>query len=233
MLTPSQLTLAVELNDEARFENYFSGTGNQQIIDRLSSLTSSIRDNFVYLWGPAFAGKSHLLQAVCHNAELENNTALYVSLKDSNALAPEIFQGCDLLSVVCIDDLHCVAGQPAWEQALFNLFNQLKESGTALIISSGASAKDLNLNLRDLQSRLQSMLVFNLINLDDTDKKQALQHRAKQRGFELSDAVADYIIVRAGRGFDDLMKVLDTLDTTSLVQQRRLTVPLVKSALNW
>jgi DnaA family protein len=137
------------------------------------------------------------------------------------------------LSVVCIDDLHCVAGQPAWEQALFNLFNQLKESGTALIISSGASAKDLNLNLRDLQSRLQSMLVFNLINLDDTDKKQALQHRAKQRGFELSDAVADYIIVRAGRGFDDLMKVLDTLDTTSLVQQRRLTVPLVKSALNW
>jgi DnaA family protein len=87
--------------------------------------------------------------------------------------------------------------------------------------------------LRDLQSRLQSMLVFNLINLDDTDKKQALQHRAKQRGFELSDAVADYIIVRAGRGFDDLMKVLDKLDTTSLVQQRKLTVPLVKSTLNW
>ncbi|MFT6092939.1 MAG: DnaA family protein [Pseudohongiellaceae bacterium] len=233
MLTPGQLTLAVELNDEARFENYFSGVGNQQIINRLSSLASAKGDNFVYLWGAAFAGKSHLLQAVCHHAELENNAALYVSLKDASALAPEIFEGCDLLSVVCIDDLHCIVGQPAWEQALFILFNQLKESGTALIISAGVSAKGLDLNLRDLQSRLQSMLVFNLINLDDTDKKRALQHRAKQRGFELSDAVADYIIVRAGRGFDDLMRVLDKLDTTSLVQQRKLTVPLVKSALNW
>lgn len=233
MLTPSQLTLAVELNDEARFENYFAGGGNLQSVNSLSSLATSEEDNFIYLWGAAFSGKSHLLQAVCHQAELENNTALYVSLKDSNILSPEIFEGCHLLSVVCIDDLHCVAGLPAWEQALFTLFNQLKESGTALVMSGDVSAKSLTLNLPDLQSRLQSMLIFNLTNLNDTDKKQALQHRAKQRGFDLSDAVADYIIVRAGRGFDELMKVLDTLDTTSLVQQRRLTVPLVKSTLGW
>lgn len=233
MVTPSQLTLAVELNDEARFENYFADAGNQQIVSSLSSLVAAGGDNFIYLWGAAFTGKSHLLQAVCHHADLENKAALYVSLKDSKSLSPEIFEGCHLLSVVCIDDLHCVAGQPAWEQALFTLFNQLKESATALIIAADVSAKNLNIDLPDLRSRLQSMLIFNLSNLNDTDKKQALQHRAKQRGFDLSDAVADYIIVRAGRGFDDLMKVLDTLDTTSLVQQRKLTIPLVKSTLNW
>lgn len=233
MLNPSQLTLAVELNDEAKFENYFAGADNQQCVNSLSSLTATKENNFVYLWGAAFAGKSHLLQAVCHQAELENNAALYVSLKDSTILSPEIFEGCHLLSVICIDDLHCVAGQPVWEQALFTLFNQLKESGTALIMSADVSAKNLNLSLPDLQSRLQSMLIFNLSNLNDSDKKQALQRRAKQRGFDLPDAVADYIIVRAGRGFDDLMKVLDTLDTTSLVQQRKLTVPLVKATLQW
>ncbi len=233
MLNPSQLTLAVELNDEARFENYFAGTDNQQIVSSLASLAASDKDKFVYLWGTAFAGKSHLLQAACHQADLENNTALYVSLKDSNILSPEIFEGCHVLSVVCIDDLDAVAGQQEWEQALFTLYNQLKESGTALIISADVSAKNLNLGLPDLQSRLQSMLVFNLTNLNDADKKQALQHRAKQRGFDLSDAVADYIIVRAGRGFDELMKVLDTLDATSLVQQRKLTVPLVKATLGW
>ena len=86
MLNPSQLTLAVELNDEARFENYFAGIDNQQIVESLSSLAVSDRDKFVYLWGTAFAGKSHLLQAACHQADLENNTALYVSLKESNAV---------------------------------------------------------------------------------------------------------------------------------------------------
>lgn len=233
MSNPSQLTLAVELNDEARLENYFTSASNLQILSRLASLTAFSNDNFVYLWGAQFSGKSHLLQAVCHHAEQANKTALYVSLKELSALSPEIFENCHLLSVVCIDDLQEVAGKPAWEQALFILFNQLKESGTALLISADVSASSLVLDLPDLASRLQSMLVFNLASLNDSDKKQALQHRAKQRGFELSDAVADYIIVRAGRGFDDLIKVLDTLDTTTLVQQRKLTIPLVKSTLGW
>lgn len=233
MITPSQLTLAVALDDDARFENYFISRENQQAVASLQESSSQGAEKFVYLWGAPASGKTHLLQAVCHQASAANQTALYLSLKDFTDLDPAILEGSHRLAVVCLDDVESIAGQKEWEQALFTLFNQLKESGTGLLVSAVMSPQELSIALPDLQSRLQSMLVFNLANLTDEEKKQALQHRAGQRGFELTDAVADYILSRAGRGFDELMEVLDVLDANSLVEKRKLTVPLVKSTLNW
>jgi DnaA family protein len=77
------------------------------------------------------------------------------------------------------------------------------------------------------------MLVYHLASLNDDEKKSALQLRASQRGFELNDAVASYIMTRAGRSFDDLMKVLDALDNKTLETQRRLSIPLVRETLEW
>lgn len=77
------------------------------------------------------------------------------------------------------------------------------------------------------------MLVYLLASLNDDEKKLALQLRASMRGFELNEAVADYILARAGRSFEDLMAVLDTLDDKTLETQRRLSIPLVKETLAW
>lgn len=233
MSKQSQMTLAVELNDDARFENYFTSPQNLQLLNGLQRLSADQRGNFIYLWGAESSGKSHLLQALCHQAEIDGKVSFYLSLKDAQYISPEIFEDSHRFDMVCLDDLEFVAGLATWEQALFNLFNQLKESGTPLVMSANASANDLKLTLPDLKSRLQSMLVFNLVSLTDEQKKQALQYRASKRGFELPDSVAAYILARAGRGFAELMNLLDTLDSISLVQQRKLTIPLIKSTLGW
>jgi DnaA-homolog protein len=60
-----------------------------------------------------------------------------------------------------------------------------------------------------------------------------LQLRARNRGMELGDSVADYILTRAERKLGALMSILDELDKSSLEQKRKLTVPLVKSTLGW
>lgn len=229
----SQMTLAVELSDDARFENYFTSPKNQQLLSGLQKLSTSHGGDFIYLWGGESSGKSHLLQALCHQAEIAGKTSLYLSFKDAQHMSPEIFEGAYRLAMVCLDDVELVAGTADWEQALFNLYNQLKESGTTLVVSANTSALDLELGLPDLKSRLQSMLIFNLVSLSDEEKKQALQFRASKRGFELPDSVADFILARAGRGFAELMNLLDTLDSISLVEQRKLTIPLVKTTLGW
>ena len=49
----------------------------------------------------------------------------------------------------------------------------------------------------------------------------------------MSDAVADYIMLRSARDLPALIDVLDRLDASTLQQQRQLTVPLVKQTLGW
>ena len=94
-------------------------------------------------------------------------------------------------------------------------------------------AQQLPILLPDLLSRLQSGLLYQLVELDDEDKLLALQLRAKKRGLDMPDSVGEFILLRAERNLSALMRILDELDHRSLQQQRKLTVPLVKETLGW
>lgn len=227
MTIPNQLTLAVKPSDDSRFENYYVCEGNQQLIETLENIHHA--SDFVYLWGAPQSGKSHLLLSVAAITE----KSFYLTFKDKDSLHPALLEGLHELSVVCLDDIDLVVGDSVWEAALFDLFNRIKESGSSLLIAANMAPSNLSLQLRDLQSRLQSMLIYYVSSLNDEEKKEALQLRASKRGFELNDAVADYIMARAGRSFEDLMCVLDALDDKTLETQRRLSIPLVRETLTW
>jgi DnaA family protein len=49
----------------------------------------------------------------------------------------------------------------------------------------------------------------------------------------MADDVASYIMRRAPRRLGDLLGILDILDENSLQAQRRLTIPFVKTVMDW
>ncbi len=68
---------------------------------------------------------------------------------------PEVLDGMEHLSLVCIDNIECVAGDELWEMAIFDLYNRILESGkTRLLITGDRPPRQLNLGLPDLASRL-------------------------------------------------------------------------------
>lgn len=225
-----QLTLGVGLDDDARFENFFVSDVNQSLV---SALAANENEPFLYIWGNGSPGLSHLLQASCNKSTAEGRGAIYVPLADQSQFAPQILEGAESLSLVCIDDIESIAGDVEWEAALFTAFNAMRQTGTQLIIAGHMGAQQLTIQLPDLHSRLQSGLLFQLFELSDADKLSALQLRARQRGFDLPDAVGEFILLRAERNLSALMQILDELDHSSMQQQRKLTVPLVKSTLGW
>lgn len=227
---PDQLTLGVGLDDDAQFENFFVSDANRSL---LSALTAPVGEPFLYIWGNGSPGLSHLLQASCHRCTASGHGAIYVPLADRAQFAPQILEGAESLSLVCIDDIENIAGDSEWESALFTAFNAMRQTGTQLIVAGHMAAQWLEIRLPDLHSRLQSGLLFQLFELSDEDKLAALQLRARQRGFDLPVAVGEYILLRAERDLSALMQILDKLDRSSLQQQRKLTVPLVKSTLGW
>jgi DnaA family protein len=66
----------------------------------------------------------------------------------------------------------------------------------------------------------------------ETDIIAALVYRARARGLELPVETAQFMLRRFPRDLPTLFALFETLDVASLVEQRRLTIPFVKSVLD-
>src|SRR5690606_29473922 len=137
------------------------------------------------------------------------------------------------LPLVALDHLQAVAGQPDWEEALFHLFNRIRDRQSHLLIAADQAPAHTAVRLPDLLSRLSWGVVYQVQELDDNDKILALMLRARKRGLNLSDDVARFMLSRGPRDMQGLCDLLDRLDAASLAAQRKLTIPFVKAELQW
>lgn len=223
-----QLALPVQLRASSVFATFFAGS-NSIAVARLLDLSGSAT-RVTWLFGSKSVGKTHLLQAVCANASATGKSAGYFALSDKNVQA-EMLTGCEELDFVCLDDFERVAGIPEWERAVFRLYTALDDSGGRLLIAAEVAPTNLQISLRDLASRLAASTLFRIHELMDDEREAALRLRATQMGLELPAEVAQYMLRRLPRDMASLCDALDRLDRASLVTQRALTIPFVKSAL--
>jgi len=226
----AQLTLGLSLKDEATFANFYA-VNNAEIIAELKKTSSGQGERVIYLRGTRGEGCTHLLQACCHYAYHHQLGSVYLPLANLLALSPEVLNGLESLAVVCIDDLHVVAGLSEWEEAIFHLYNRIYDRGGNIIIVANDSPRSINLSLPDLVSRLSWGMVYQLQPLVDTEKLAVLTMRANHRGISLSEEVGKYILTHCPRHMGTLFAALDALDKASLAAQRRLTIPFVKEVL--
>ncbi len=223
----SQLALPLHLADHAVFASFLPN-GNEELVAALSEIAAPNGTSGCWLWGAAASGKTHLLQAVCERA---GDRSVYVPLSELADAGPDLIDGLESRELVCIDDLHRVAGRAAWERALFKLYNDLIASGGQLVVAATMAPRECAVQLPDLASRLSALPAYAVQTLADTDRAKALQLRATHRGLELPDETASYLITRSRRDMASLYKLLDTLDQEALRAQRRLTVPFVREVL--
>ena len=229
--TPStqQIPLPFSHYDRFDFDSFWPGD-NTQACTHLQTIVLGSSTDSIYLWGEAGTGKSHLLQAACSQAGSDKRVA-YIPLSQYRTLAPQLLDGLDKMQIVCIDGLEHIAGYDAWELAIFNLYNQMREQNHALLFASRHNPSVIDITLADLKSRLSWGVTYHLLPLDEAGRIQALQKRAQLRGFELSHEVLDYLTRRVARDMHNLFDWLNKLDDASLREQRRLTVPFVKKII--
>jgi DnaA-homolog protein len=226
-----QLALAIHLNLQATLADFCWGA-NQLLQQQLESSLLHDDERFLYLWGDAGSGKSHLLQGCCHAMSSNNKSAAYLPLALLKEWGPESIEGMEEQALIALDDIDAIASDSAWEEAIFHLYNRVRDNGKTILLIAGKNAPSAtSIQLADLRSRLTWGLVFQIHELSDELKITTLQQHAHERGFELSDSVALFLLNRCARSMHALYQLLDKLDEASLAAQRKITVPFVKSIL--
>ena len=223
----SQLALPLQLADHAVFASFLN-RGNEALVGTLTAIAAGENAHGCWLWGAPASGKTHLLQAVC---DVAGDRAVYLPLSLLAPAGPEVLDGLASRAVICIDDIQTVAGEAAWEIALFDLCNQVLDAGAQLVISADSAPRESQIGLPDLLSRLARLPVFQIHRLDEEALLSALQLRSQHRGLELPADTARYLLKRSRRDMASLYELLDRLDKEALRAKRRLTIPFVKGVI--
>jgi DnaA-homolog protein len=226
-----QIPLGLRLPDRAVFASFFPGR-NAEALAAARLIAAGEAHGTTWICGPAGAGKTHLLQAICA-AAAERARAGYVPLARLAPLGFGVLEGLAQLDCLCVDDLDRVAGDLAWERGLFGLLRETSEKGGALVASSSAPPALLTWALPDLGSRFTAAAVFQLRALDEAEQRSALTLRARLRGLELPEDTWQWLRRHYPRDMRSLYELLDTLDEAALTAQRRLTVPFIRDVLRF
>jgi DnaA family protein len=216
-----QLLLDIAPSPPPTLANFVPGR-NIELLQTLSNIIEGLeRERFVYLWGGAGCGRSHLLQAVAGICMRRKMDVAYFSCTPETDFIASSEADC-----VTVDDVDRLDAEA--QISLFNLYNHIRNEGHAFLLVSGPAAP-AQLKLRvDLITRLGWGLVYQVHELSDEEKIKAMKSHAIDRGLDLPQEVCDYLLRHGRRDLPSLMATLDALDGFSLANQRRITVPLVR-----
>lgn len=220
----------------------------------LAALQSFLRDDpgsfgSLLLWGGPGSGKSFWLRAWAHalgpmarfidcgpstahhtpesrieNARDHDLTVIRRSLEGSHARASTDAT----VGIWLIDNADQT--DEAGASLLFRLYNAARERGERIVVT--ASAPPLRLSMRDdLRTRIAQGLVFELTELTDDEKRNALRDRAARLGMPLNEELMSYMLTRLPRNLGTLSGLIDRLNEASLSQKRPVTLPLLKELI--
>lgn len=114
------------------------------------------------------------------------------------------------------------------EKALFHLFNRMHELKGGLLMTA---AKVPTFQLPDLQSRIGMTPKAQIQMPDDETIMSVCAKMFSDKQAIVEPAVFSYIATHAPRSFDAVRKVVNTADELSLAEGRRITIYLVKEAI--
>ncbi|MEI5677404.1 MULTISPECIES: DnaA regulatory inactivator HdaA [unclassified Mesorhizobium] len=186
------------------------------LVDRWPDWPSPV----VVLAGPAGSGKSHL-------AAIWRDTSHALPLKaaDIEKHVAEI----DGTRPVVIDDAD---DRLLDENGLFHLINQVRATGTQLLLTSRRFPAAWGVTLPDLASRLKAAATIEIDEPDDLLLAGVITKLFADRQIEVDQNVVQFLVRRIERSLSTAIRVVDRLDRAALEQKTRITRALAAETLN-
>jgi DnaA family protein len=236
-----QLVLPLQLQEQRLFSNFVPGA-NRLLIDQLEHFARQPTEALIYLWGGPAAGKTHLLSASCHAANVAGVRSVYIDLAAHSGGSLAVLDGIEHCELVVLDNLDAIgnraqqglsaATQRLWQQALYELMYAVRAAGGRMLVAAEVSPLGLDIALPDLRTRLGWGPSWHVQALTDADRRAFLRQKALQKGMTLEADVIDWIMKHHGRDTAALSLSVERLASESLQQRRKPSLSLARTTLS-
>ena len=132
------------------------------------------------------------------------------------------------IDVLLVDDIQDLLGQGS-QNAFFNVFNHLHQSGKQLIFTSDRAPVDLQNFEERLLSRFKWGLSVELLKPDYETRLSMLKARAFREGVAIDEEVMAFLASRIKSNFRELEGTLISLIANATLGHREITVSLAES----
>lgn len=230
-----------QLNPVYNFKNLVVGECNKMGFtagESIANAPGKTAFNPLFLFGGPGLGKTHLAQAIGISIK-EKYPELVVLYVPGNRFKTQYMDAIqknkmtDFLAfymkmdVLIVDDIQDMTGSST-QNAFFNIFNHLHQSGKQLIFTSDRAPVDLENFEERLLSRLKWGLSVELQKPDFATRLNMLKSRAFREGVRLSDEVLNFLATRIKSNFRELEGALISLIANATLAHKDITVELAE-----
>ncbi len=190
--------VASSLNPKFTFGNFVVGQGNE--LAHAASMAVAQRPGVVYnplfIYGGTGLGKTHLMQAVGHEARNSERVCYVPAEMFTNEIIEAIMSGSTArfrnryrrVDVLLLDDIHFLEGRERTQEEFFHTFNYLQNANSQVVVTSDRPPEETKLEAR-LISRFHSGLVADIQPPDTETRAAILRSKASGEGVRLPDEV--------------------------------------------
>ncbi len=198
----------------SNFYNYNDFYVNETNTNAVEGILDNNFDN-KFLIGPNKSGKTFL-----GNIWLKKNKAINFNKNFNDIINNK--------KAVFIDDIE----KKNNEEEIFHIINHCKLYKIKILVTSNLNINEINFSLKDLISRLKSFSLYKIENPDDDMLLKILTKLFVDKQFVInSNDIFPYILKRANRSYEEMIFIVEKLDSLSLEKKRQLTIPLIKEIL--
>ena len=216
---PRQLAFALPHAESLTRDNFLEGPANAAgfaLVDGWPDWPNRI----MLLVGPEGSGKSHLAAIWAEQAGARSISA--------HALTAVAVPGALATGALVVEDLK---SPDLDERALFHLMNLAREEAAFVLITARTPPTALQIELRDLRSRLRAVPTVLLLPPDDQLFRALIVKFCADRQLVVDETVVSYLVSRIGRSYAAVRQAVELLDTEALRLGRPVTRALAADLL--
>jgi len=238
------LPLKAKLNPRFTFERFIVAENSRMAYSAAIAAADESGEGYnpLFIYSPVGLGKTHLLHAIGHRVQAQNQRFIYLSAEHflnefvasiSRNHSESFRQKYRSLSVLLIDDIQVLSGKEATQEEFFYTFNDLIEAGARIVITADEPPKKLASLSRRLRSRFQGGLVIDIQPPDRETKLAILQAKASEQGIPVAPPVYELLADMPLENVRDLEGVLNrTLAYARLAHSSCITPDVARNALS-
>lgn len=236
-------TRRLRLNSNYRFDNFIVGPENSFVRNAAFGVAEKPGKSYnpLFIHGAVGLGKTHILHSIGHHIR-ETNRHLRVQCITTEAFINEIVDSLRKkkidemkdfyrnVDVLLVDDIQFLQNRLNFEEEFCNTFEALINQGKQIVIASDKQPAQLKLSER-LIARMEWGLVAHMGIPELETRVAILQHKAQQKGLNLSSDVAFFIAEHIFNNVRQLEGALNRLSATSRLMDLQITKDLVQNTL--